>query len=145
MREGEFESKKSGDLEKHQLASKISTLTNETERLSAVIQQKMDESKQLALVIIEKDRTLLRFPQIEERNNALQQENARLTQSIRIITEETVRKLSDENAALRNRLAETSDFERTKNDLETKILFLNQERERYSTTITVMSQEKLAL
>lgn len=87
---------------------KIATLTAETERLSSVIQTKMDESKQLSLIIIEKDRSLSRISLIEDANAQLSQENSRLSSTVKYLTDETVKKLTDDNALLRSKLSETS-------------------------------------
>lgn len=61
------------------------------------------------------------------------------------MTEENIRKLTDENLALRQRLAELADSERQKNEYEGRIQLLISERERLNGIITTMTQEKLSL
>ena len=89
------------DADKQKLVGKVSLLLIEIERLSKVIVEKQEEIKKLNLVILDKDRSIARIPALEDRNTVLTNDNTRLNQQIRIITEETIRKLTDENLQLR--------------------------------------------
>lgn len=133
------------DAEKQKLAGKISLLLVEIERLSKVIVDKQEEIKSLNLVILDKDRSIARIPALEDRNTVLTNDNTRLNQQIRIITEETIRKLTDENLQLRQQLSQNVNFENVRNELNVKIGQLSQENDRLNLIITTLSSEKLKL
>lgn len=97
------------------------------------------------MIIIEKEGQSQNLPQLQSRIAMLQDENNRLNSQIKFLTEENIRKLTEENLQLRQRLAEMADFERQKNELEGRIQMLIAERERLNGIITTMTQEKLSL